>query len=274
MKSIAVKLFCPLMVLAALLLSFPAASAAEPTFNGTGTETTVNETVSFSSRTVVTESYLTADSLHRYGTLAEYNDDCVPVAGSIVLGYYDLFDRTVIPNFNTGAYYNGSYIFLTQDTNVNGLIRDLYTRMNGGSGVSVDNFKTGLSSYLAASGHTASYTSVKSGSSINESLICSKLDANQPVVVFLTKYAFTQTGAYTLGSTSDSFSFRAASDRNHAVVAYGYQKIRYVVNGTTRTDVFLNVSFGTNELGLLRVSSTDSSAAVSGIYDAVAVSVS
>ncbi len=274
MKSIAKKLFCPLMVLAALLLSFPAASAAEPTFNGTGTEVTVSETVNFSSRTVVSEGFLTANSLHKYGTLSEYNDDCVPVAGSVVLGYYDLFDRTVIPGFNTGAYYNGSYIFLLQDSNVDNLIRDLYTRMNGGSGVSVDNFKTGLSSYLAASGHSATYTSVKSGSSLNESLICSKLDANQPVVIFLTKYAFAQSGAYNFGSNSDTLSLRVASNRNHAVVAYGYQKIQYVVNGSTRTDVYLYVSFGTNELGVLRVSSTNSSASVSGIYDAVAVSIS
>ena len=274
MKSIAAKFLCPLLVLIAGLIPAAAASASEPTFNGTGTETTISETVSFSSRTVVKEAGLAAGQMHLYQTLPEYNDDCVAVAASIILSYRDLTDRTVIPNFNTGAYYNGRYIFLTQDTNVDSLIRDLYSRMGGGNGISVSEFRTGMTSYLSAGGHSVTYTSVMSGGAIDENVICSKLDADQPVIVFLTKYAFSEEGAYSMGGSADSFSFRVASDRTHAVVAYGYERIQYVSGGTTRTDTYLRVSFGTGELGLLRVASTNSSASVSGVYDALAVAIS
>ena len=276
MKSIAKKFLCPLIALAAALVILPASASAQTIQpRGAGTPTRVVEQIDYSTRTVKMLTKIQTGKLHEYSTLGQDTNDCVAVAGAIVLAYYDLFDKTVIPDFNTGAAYNGGYIFIGQNTKVNTLIQNLHGRMGTSEGITVTGFRNGMNSYLGQNGHSMTTSSVMVSGKVGMSLIQQKFQANQPVVVFLSGYVFVSEGNAAVETGRETLQVDYSTTAMHAVVAYGCEQVVYDEFGSNpRTDTYLYVSFGTGELGRIRIDSTDSLARKCNVDNALAVSIS
>lgn len=170
---------------------------------------------------------------------------CGPVAGAIVVGYYDKYYEDLIPNYT--AYYaaNGRYR-RPDSTYVPALIQELYTLMQTNVvdvGVSVSECKAGLQDYVSARSLALTYTTVKSNSSAFNETACKNAISNQkPVLLFCNSIT---TYLYAGGETEDELIYVKTSS-SHIVVCYGYYKVKYYneSNVNFRTDTYLEVSTG------------------------------
>ena len=170
---------------------------------------------------------------------------CGPVAGAIVVGYYDKYYEGLIPNYT--AYYTANGRYRRPDsTYVPAVIQELYTSMQTNVvdvGVSVSECKAGLQDYVLARDFSLTYTTVKSNSSAFNETACKNAISNQkPVLLFcnsITTYLFDS------GTTEDELIY-VQSSNSHIVVCYGYYRVKYynANNVNFRTDTYLEVSTG------------------------------
>lgn len=174
---------------------------------------------------------------------AGLSNACGAVAGAEIVAYYDKYYPNLIPGWD--SYYPATGKYRSQSTTyVDPMMKELYTLMQtnvGGDGVTEANFKSGLQTYFTNHGYSASYTSVKSGSSLNYSACKTAIDSNKVIVLFTTPgnvYDIVQTSDH---DTIGSFTISG----NHIMIAYGYLQIKYY-SGTTlfRTDTYLKVATG------------------------------
>ena len=170
---------------------------------------------------------------------------CGPVAGAIVVGYYDKYYENLIPNYT--AYYTANGRYRRPDsTYVPTLIQELYTSMNTNVvdlGVSVTECKEGLQDYVMAKDFSLSYTTVKAYSlSFNETACKNAISNQKPILLFCNSVT---TYLYDGGTTEDEWIY-VANSGNHIVVCYGYRKIKYydANNVNFRTDTYLKVATG------------------------------
>lgn len=170
---------------------------------------------------------------------------CGPVAGAIVVGYYDKYYEDLIPNYT--AYYaaNGRYR-RPDSTYVPAVIQELYTSMQTNVvdvGVSVSECKAGLQDYVVSRDFSLTYTTIKSISSAFNETACKNAISNQkPVLLFcnsVTTYLFGS------GTTEDELVY-VTNSSSHVVVCYGYHKVQYydANNVNFRTDTYLRVATG------------------------------
>lgn len=264
MKPAVKKLTCSIFALLALCscafatpLHAPQASADEPTesryYDATAvTPRTALATISYTSKDETSIRFPYAVPYY-YTNTSTYPNACGPVAGSIIIGYYDKTYEELIPNYTT--YYTASGRYRMMDsTYIPGVIGDLYTRMRTNVddlGVSESDCLNGLSAYAQAAGRTMTYTSVKNGSSMNHTLCSSTLNAGTPLLLFcntVTLYAIDETDNQDVWTALQSSS-------DHVVVAFGYRTIRYynASNALIRTDYHIEVATGwpTNKSGYL-----------------------
>ena len=201
-----------------------------------------SETVSYTRREVTaTGAEKGAPDYHNMENLPNC---CGPIAGAIVVGYYDRFFEELVPNYST-CYSTGTYkkmdrVYIPQ------LIRDLYDRMDTNVvdiGVSETEFKNGLAEYVEAHGRNITYTSFKKLIGVNESAIKSGFQAGE-VAVLLCK----QANVYIIDSSDNKDSISLSlSVPDHILVAYAYCEIKYY-NGSDnfRTDHYFQVVTGLN----------------------------
>lgn len=168
---------------------------------------------------------------------------CGPVAGAEIVAFYDKYYPNLIPGWD--SYYPATGKYRTQNgTYITPLLQELYTLMKtnvGGDGVTEANFKSGLQTYFTNHGYSASYSSVKSGSSLNYSTCKTAIDSNKVIVLFTTPG-----NVYEISQTSDHDTIASYTiSGNHIMIAYGYLQIKYYSGSTLfRTDTYLKVATG------------------------------
>ena len=215
----------------------------------------------YTSRDIVEERD-TAGGAPLYNNNNNLRNACGPLAGTAIVAFYDKYYPNLIPDWESFYPATGKYRpqVLTYTLPV---LNELYTLMQTnvqGDGVSESEFKTGLQSYITNHGYSASYTSVKSGSSLNYSACKSAIDSNKVIALFIKPGV-----VYDLGEYSDHDTWTECSIAgNHIMYAYGYLKINYYNStGLFRTETFLKVSVGQagTTLAYFKVDSTNLEAA-------------
>ena len=202
-------------------------------------------------------------------------NSCGPTAGAIIVGFYDRYYEDLIPNFT--SYYPATGLYKSADrTYIPVLQNDLYVEMKtnvADVGVNETDCLNGLKQYVNKKNRAIQYSSVKSGSSINESSYINALNANHPVILFNNS-----TDVYMFGYASDHDIFvKSTIDGNHIYVAYGLYRVKYYRNnGNVRTDTYLRVACGLSLLddGFIRISSTEVSVSNQWLNSAYAVAIS
>lgn len=237
----------------------------ETYFYDSGTTYVQEEETIIFDQYVMNETNIT-NGIPNYENYTQANS-CAPMAGTIVLGYYDFYFPNLIPNFTSGYIYNKKFYYRTQNSAVNSLKENLYTLMDTNlinPGTSVNQFKNGLSKYVTSYGYNISYSNC--GNHVNIKNALSYINNNIPIVLFLDSYIYTPFSGYTIDSNS-MFLVKRVSQNGHVVVVQGYREyLFYQSNNLFRTDKYFIVSFGNGTQGLLNinnVNSIDTSLAIS-----------
>ena len=204
--------------------------------------TIASEYVYYTSRDIVDEGR-TDGGAPTFVTTTGISNACGAIAGAEIVAFYDKYYPNLIPGWDsyfpaTGKYrgQNGTYI--------DPMMQELYSLMQtnvAGEGVSENEFKTGLQTYFSNHGYSASFSSVKSGSTLNYSACKTAVDSNKVIVLFTTPG-----NIYSIVESSDHDSVGAFTiSGNHIMVAYGYLQIKYYNNsGLFRTDTYVEVATG------------------------------
>lgn len=182
---------------------------------------------------------------------------CGPIAGAIIVGYYDKYFEELIPDYV--AYYPATGRYRRPDaTYVPALMQSLYTSMQTNVvdvGVSVSECLSGLRSYVTSKNRNIAYTDIKT-TSFNETVYKNAISNQQPSLLFCSSaslYFFRN------GTTQDEL-LHVVTSSSHIVVAYGYYKIKYFneANVNFRTDTYIKVSTGwiNNSMGFLKANDT------------------
>lgn len=204
--------------------------------------TYADETISYVSKQVIDEIN-TANGAPEYSAVSGIQNGCGPVAGAIIVGFYDKYYDNLIPNW-TSAYSNGRYK-MQNNANVTPLLQDLYQRMQTNvvaPGVSESEFKNGLKSYVVDHGYNLEYNSLGNGNNFDYSAFKIAVNNNEPTVLFIRPSNY-----YILSEDNDNKDSITLGNinGNHIMVAFGYYEVKYTLsNGTTRTDKYLHISTG------------------------------
>lgn len=219
-----------------------AASDTEPRYaDAPMFSTYASETVAYTNK-VVTSRNTTVNETPKYYSVGTLTNACGAVAGSILVGFYDKYYPNLIPNWDS-YFPNGKY--RGQDAvYVPAAMNTLYTLMRTNVddvGVSRDDFLNGLQTYMRNQGHSITYRSVATTSSLNYAACKEAIDSNNPIVIF------SRPGdLYTIGLNDGYDSITPLNISSyHIMVAYGYQEINYYnANGIFRSDTYLYVMTG------------------------------
>lgn len=185
-----------------------------------------------------------------------FSNACGPIAGAIVVGYYDKYYENLIPDYT--AYYEATGRYKLPDSiNVPTTLRALYILMRtnqDAAGVSEQECLDGLKSYVEWRGSSLSYTAVKTlNSSFNFTTYKNQINAGNPVLLFCDSVQLLD---LVFEETRDIIS-PGISSVDHIVVAFGYCKCYYYdENGNNfRTDTYLRIATGwtANKTGCIKV---------------------
>lgn len=218
--------------------------------------------VSTTHKNIYTFDSYTQNDTHLERLCPNYTNDtqpnsCAPMAGSILLGYYDYEFSELIPGFQTCIIYNGKYRYTGQRQQVIDAKQTLYTYMGTNTeapGTSLTQFKNGFTRYVNEKGYNVNYNSCGNTFDINTAK--SYIAAGQPVVLFVSGYDyFPEVGMY-FGEDRFEFSGRTSTN-GHVLVAFGYRQYQFYTNGVlTQTEEFLSVAFGDGSQGFLGLNSS------------------
>lgn len=188
-----------------------------------------------------------------YG-LITFSNSCAPMAGTMIVAYFDYTCPDLIPNFDAGYYYNGKFRYRPENSDISKLEESLYIEMGTNTeapGTSVKQFKNGLTNYSKSKGYSVSYNDC--GRNLDK--IKTNISNNLPVVLFLSSFDyFSEVGV----TNKDGVYSMLGRKYNvgHVVVAFGYRQFRFYQEGkATVTKNFLIVSFGDNTQGYLDIDS-------------------
>ncbi|MDE5562514.1 MAG: hypothetical protein K2J01_03080 [Clostridiales bacterium] len=202
--------------------------------------TYASETISYVSREVV-ENISTVKGTPEYRAVSGMENGCGAVAGAIIVGFYDKYYGNLIPDWD--SYYSTGTYRMQNGTYVQTLLFDLYNRMQTNvvaPGVSQDEFKNGLQSYVVDHGYNLQYTSLGIGNSFNYSAFKTAVNSNQPTVLFVQP-----SNLYLLSERENQDVVNSSNiSGNHIMVAYGYYEVKYTLSTGTRTDKYLRVATG------------------------------
>ncbi|MDE5547839.1 MAG: hypothetical protein K2J30_02460 [Clostridia bacterium] len=198
------------------------------------------ETISYTRRE---ENYFeTEKGVPKYVQYAQYPNSCGPVAGSIIVGFYDKYYEELIPNYNP-TFSNGSYrkedsVYIPQ------LTGELYTLMRTNVddiGVSETDCLNGLRTYVQNKGRSLTYVNLYGMNGINVNSYQIAVDNNRPSLIFCSKISVYN---FYYDPNADILSI-LTYEGGHVLVAYGYYEVNYYsTSGLFRTDKYLAVSTG------------------------------
>ena len=168
---------------------------------------------------------------------------CAPIAGANLIQYWDRFNENLIPNFTSYTLTLGQIMYKPMTTNIENIVRDLYTDMgtnSNGSGTTLTQFKNGLSTYCNEHGYSISYNTCMSNEQFSYSLAKQCIEAGQPLALFVDTFTI----ADITSSETDLISYLHGNG-SHIMAGFGYNEITYTFsNGSTRTDYYIAVASG------------------------------
>ena len=196
-------------------------------FNGATYEGSSTEIVDFARKD--DEEVSIKGAVPKYSNAGTYRNTCANTAGAILLGYYEKSYDELIPNFKAARVIRDRVLFATQTDAVQKVIDELYVKMdtnNGGNGTTINGFQKGLSQYINEKGRNIEYTSIVSNENLNIESYKEAIEANKPIVLFVSKYTMIPlTG---ISQTSNSHKYeKNYYGGDHVLVAYGIREIRY-----------------------------------------------
>ncbi len=217
----------------------------EKTYAGQGAVWQEDRVISFD-QLVSDVSYQTSSTIPSFFDQQNRLTACGPVAGGIVVGFYDILYTDLIPNHISGIIFNGNYNFAPFRTNdqIQAVIDELYTKMKtdqGQSGSTKSNCLNGLEEYFDDHGLDFTTEGLMSGSSPNYSKLRTHVQSKNVALAFLSGYQFITT----LNIGSDQITFVAnVTNATHIVAVCGYREIVLIEDGVQKTEYFLRVASG------------------------------
>ncbi len=174
-----------------------------------------------SARIIRTQSVFLENECPTYQNVnSSLTNCCANVSGAMLLGFYDRYYESLIPNISAFSERMGIYLpYGFMRNYVQPVINDLYSRMGTNTiepGTSESQFFNGLESYCRDKQATVIKQSVKSGSGLNLSAIEQAFEDGKIVAVFSSKH-----NVLTVSNNALSIS---CSDVPHIFVIYGYDK--------------------------------------------------
>lgn len=214
------------------------------------------ERIDYNTRTVLKDTN-TPNNVPTYfqGFSSTMPNACGPVAGAIVVGYYDKYYENLIPDWQ--SYFPSTGRYRGQNmTNVIPLIQDLYNRMEtnvAGPGVSEAEFKAGLTSYVVDKGFNISYQHIWNGYSFDYSTFGQAVADNKVSALLVLE---SDVYELYLGDGYDNLTTTHLSG-NHIMVAYGEYEVKYETDNGTVVDKYIKVATGQSStlLALYKVGS-------------------
>ena len=217
---------------------------------GSGNYTYHNEIIDFDTDEVT--DYHLERLCPLYSNITQLNS-CAPMAGCIVMGYYDYEFENLIPDFTACYYYNNTFRYRPQTAKVITVKEELYTLMGTNSinpGTSVSQFKKGMTAYVNSKDLSIQYNRCYTIQNM-----INYFEQSQPIVLFLNSYDYYDASGMSR-SENQLCLYGKTSTNGHVVVAYGYKQYKFYTNNVlTRTENFLVISFGDSSTGFLSVNS-------------------
>ncbi len=212
------------------------------TYNITGTDSVTSTQsevkISYISKTINSKQLAIRFPKYTYYPKA---GACACVAGGNILGYYDRFDEELIPNHKSGTAIGNTFSYSIEDAAVEKVIDQLYDYMGTDeSGTTQAEFINGLNRYCQEKGKTVSYSSCMQSGSFDYSLAKSKLENNEPIILFLSKY---NVALLSEGEKEDTISYLDSSV-NHIMIGFGYKEYIYTLSNAVSTYSFISVASG------------------------------
>lgn len=220
----------------------------EDGFSNIGTQTTVTETFTYSTKETVTTIQINNTFPAYYNKNSNLSNECACVAGANLIGYYDRYFENLIPNHSPGVKRGTAYYYNSMNTNLalkQAVIDDLYVRMGTNvsqSGTTQSGFQNGLSSYVQSKGYSLSYSSIMSGSTLNIQSLIQSLNDKKPVALLLQGFNLSQISDSNGTTTLTKYTFTG----NHIVIVYGLTVVNYYdsTNTLVKVKTYLSVASG------------------------------
>lgn len=221
------------------------AALSQNAYKGTGAITYSQEYVYFTSKDVNRKNLALR---HPYvSEVGGLSNACAPIAGANLIQYWDRFHENLIPNFTSYSIVYNQCVYKGPDSTVQNMTRQVYADMQTNvtaAGTTETQFKNGLQTYCARQGYgTVTYNTCMSGRTFNYDLAKQRIDAGQPLAIFVDTFTVAEVGESTNGQYD--FIDRMIGDGCHVMAGFGYKEVSYVLtDGTHRTDHYLAVAAG------------------------------
>lgn len=216
-------------------------------FSGEGEAVASSYTVEYDSYHVNDAYVVTAAPSYGHATDTLPNN-CGPVAGANIVGFYDRYYTNLIPDFTPGLSTSSGYKYYPSIgfAALNTLMETLYEEMQTNSeanGTSSRQFLTGLRNYVEGKGYSIGYESMYSSSTrVNYTKVEQMVNANRVGVIFCNRYNFVFGIVHQDNKTTVT---KKSYNIGHGMMVYGYTTIDYYKDGRIfQTDTFLQVSSG------------------------------
>ncbi len=170
---------------------------------------------------------------------------CVPKAAVNLLGYYDRFYASLIPNFTPGAEVGNYYIYNNDGDEVKQaaiqVAKDMGMSAPSTDGATVSEFKTGMTKYCNRKSLSITYTSSMKSSNFNYDTAKSQILSGKPLIIFCSEFNIS---FITIGNGQDTITLYTSKDA-HAMAVFGFTEITYTFSdGSTKVDKYLRVATG------------------------------
>ncbi|MDE7296465.1 MAG: hypothetical protein K2N84_04290 [Clostridia bacterium] len=232
------------VIVCSFLSLFSAKNSTEPRYSAYGDAVTYalveTETINYTRRE---ENYFeTVKGAPQYYQISKYPNSCGPVAGAMIVGFYDKYYLDLIPDYSStvssGTYKKADSVYIPN------LIGQLYTLMGtneNGAGVSETDCLNGLRTYVQNKGRALTYINIYGDEGINVNSYQIAVDNNRPSLIFCNKMSVYN---FYPGATSEELRI-LTYEGGHVVVAYGYYEVNYYsASSLIRTDKYLAVQTG------------------------------
>ena len=195
--------------------------------------------ITYSARTI-TKSHLMA-LMYPSFNFSPAVGSCGCIAAANVLGFFDRYYEELIPDHDAGVPYADTYLYNPEDSAVIKVIRTLYEYMGTEHvGTTEDEFIDGIKRYCNEKGRSISFSSCMSSKSFDFVSAQHKMEANQPIILFLSGYNIVELSSK---DNTDEMYYRV-SEANHIMITFGYSVVTYTTSSGNVTYDFIDVSSG------------------------------
>ena len=167
---------------------------------------------------------------------------CAPIAGGNLIMYWDRYKPDLIENYTPGTTVGSFYLYKERSATTDAVITQLYSDMGTTSlGTSIAQFTGGISTYCVRQGYTSTFYSCMTNGSFNFTTAKQKIDAGQPIVLFLDTYSVSEI------ENDDDYDYITyiTGSGTHVMAGFGYKEVSYSLSGGgTRSDSYIAVGSG------------------------------